>query len=204
MRHGRGRPCRRTPRRRRATPRAGACAGSAVGAGQPAGSPDSHRADGRNCSSSQASRPRARWRDRALAHHGGGRGECQQHEGVVVQVARVVDRPVVEVEPPGVAAVSLGGVTVQESQAQPHRFGCAGQAGQVGLGEHVRPGVPPRAGGGTARCRRASAGPAPRRSRRADGPRPGPARAARQPRVASLPGRRARRLARVGRLRSLG
>ena len=48
----------------------------------------------------------------------------------------MVNGLVVEVEAPGVAAVGLRGVAVQEGQAEPDRVGRTGQAGQVRLGEH--------------------------------------------------------------------
>ncbi len=54
---------------------------------------------------------------------------------MVVEIARRVDDAIVEIETPSVAAIGVGCVCVEKSQADPHRVGSAGNTMAVGVGE---------------------------------------------------------------------
>ncbi len=61
----------------------------------------------------------------------GGKGE--QDEGVIVEVARPVDRPVVEIEAPGKAAFRKTSGPLEERESEHHGFACVRNAVARGL-----------------------------------------------------------------------
>lgn len=84
--------------------------------------------------------------------HGGRVGQGQQHELLVVKVARHVTGRVVQVEAPGVAAMVLAGMRAQEVQPQPDRVLGPGPR-LAPPGQRRKPAEPPPAAVGKARRR---------------------------------------------------